>query len=196
MRERNKLEKCTGLACPHNYQFILYYASAHTHAFSRQLRTTNRQGKELKLPRILLISWQVPCLQTEAPATAVTWAAVTWLLHVMRCPHQSLHHTPAPSPTTKIIIPISMWSFSSSFEMTTFALLYLLQPYTPARRLQSASDTRTFVTARVNTKTFGKRSFSYTGPSAWKGLQQTLRHSDSASSFKAASKTHLFNNYF
>ena len=27
-------------------------------------------------------------------------------------------------------------------------------------------------------------------------LSQTLRHSDSTSSFKAALKTHLFNNYF
>ena len=30
----------------------------------------------------------------------------------------------------------------------------------------------------------------------WNNLPQTLRHSDSTSSFKAALKTHLFNNYF
>ena len=71
----------------------------------------------------------------------------------------------------------------------------LLQPYTPARQLRSASDTRTFVTPRVNTKTFGERSFSYAGPSVWNNLPQTLRHSDSAPSFKAALKTHRFNNY-
>ena len=41
-----------------------------------------------------------------------------------------------------------------------------------------------------------ERSFSYAGPSVWNNLPQTLRHSDSASSFKAALKTHLFNNYF
>ena len=35
----------------------------------------------------------------------------------------------------------------------------VLQPYTPARQLRSASDTRTFVTLRVNTKTFGDRFF-------------------------------------
>ena len=67
-----------------------------------------------------------------------------------------------------------------------------VQPYTPARQLQSASDTRTFVTPRVNTKTFGERSFSYAGPSVWNDLPQT----DSTSSFKAALKMHLFNNYF
>ena len=32
------------------------------------------------------------------------------------------------------------------------------------------------------------------GPSVWNNLPQTLRHSDSASFFKAALKTHLFNN--
>ena len=49
---------------------------------------------------------------------------------------------------------------------------------------------------RVNTKTFGEISFSYASLSVWNTLPQTLRHSDSASSFKAALKTHLFNNYF
>ena len=39
-------------------------------------------------------------------------------------------------------------------------------------------------------------SFSYAGPSVWNNLPQTLHHSDSTSSFKAALKTHLFNNYF
>ena len=64
----------------------------------------------------------------------------------------------------------------------------LLQPYTPARQLRSASDTRTFVTPRVNTKTFGERSFSYAGPSVWNNLPQTLRHSDSTSSSKPPSR--------
>ena len=49
---------------------------------------------------------------------------------------------------------------------------------------------------RVNTKTFGEISFSYASLSVWNTLPQTLRHSDSASSFKATLKTHLFNNYF
>ena len=46
------------------------------------------------------------------------------------------------------------------------------------------SDTRTFVTPRVNTKTLDERSFSDAGPSVWSSLLQTLRHSDSASSLK------------
>ena len=47
-----------------------------------------------------------------------------------------------------------------------------------------------------NTKTCIERSFSYTGPSVCNNLPQTLSHSDSASSFKATLKMHLFNNYF
>ena len=72
----------------------------------------------------------------------------------------------------------------------------LLQPYTPARQLRSASDAGTFFIPCANTKTFDERSFPYTGSSVWNKLPQTLRHSDSASSFKAALKTHLLNNYF
>ena len=71
----------------------------------------------------------------------------------------------------------------------------LLQTFTPARQLRSVSDTRTFVTPRVNTKTFSERTFSYAGPFVWNNLPQTLRHSDSSSSFKADLKTHLFSNY-
>ena len=48
----------------------------------------------------------------------------------------------------------------------------------------------------MNTKTFGERYFSYAGPSVWNNLPQALCHSDSASSFGAALRTHLFNNCF
>ena len=72
----------------------------------------------------------------------------------------------------------------------------ILQPYTPTRQLRSTADSRTFVTPRVNIKTLGERTVSYIGPSVWNRLPQTLRQSDSFSSFKAASKTHLFNNSF
>ena len=77
---------------------------------------------------------------------------------------------------------------SASVPMSGTAPQYLfnfLQPYTPARQLRSASDTRTFVNPHVNMKTFGERSFSYAGPSLWNNLPQMLHLSDSASSFKA-----------
>ena len=106
---------------------------------------------------------------------------------------ETLHWLPV---THRIQYKISTICFNSISGTAPQYLSDLLQPYTPARQLRSASDTRTVVAPRVNTKTFGERSFSYTGPSVWNNLPQTLRHSDSTSSFKAALKTHLFNNYF
>ena len=106
---------------------------------------------------------------------------------------ETLHWLPV---THRIQYKISTICFNSISGTAPLYLSDLLQPYTPARQLRSASDTRTFVTPRVNTKTFGERSFSCAGPSVWNNLPQTLRHSDSTSSFKAALKTHLFNNYF
>ena len=112
---------------------------------------------------------------------------------------ETLHWLPV---THHIQYKISTIYFNSISGTAPQYLSDLLQPYTPTRQLRSASDTRTFVTPppppppRVNTKTFGERSFSYAGPSVWNNLPQTPRHSDSTSSFKAALKTHLFNNYF
>ena len=48
----------------------------------------------------------------------------------------------------------------------------------------------------TNTKNIWWKIFCYADPSVWNNLPQTPRHPDSASSFKAALKTHLFNNYF
>ena len=99
----------------------------------------------------------------------------------------TLHWLPV---THRIQYKVSTICFNSISGTAPQYLSDLLQPYTPA------SDTRTLVTPRVNTKTFGERSFSYAGPSVWNNFPQTLRHSDSTFSFKAALKTHLFNNYF
>ena len=106
---------------------------------------------------------------------------------------ETLHWLPV---THRIQYKISTICFSSISGTAPQYLSDLLQPYTPARQLQSVSDTQTFFTSCVNTKTFGERSSSYAGPSLWNNLPQTLHHSDSTSSFKAALKTHLFNNYF
>ena len=107
--------------------------------------------------------------------------------------HETLHWLPV---THCIQYKIATSCFSSIYGTAPQYLSDLLQPYTPARQLRSASDTRTFVIPRVNPKTFGERSFSYAGPSLWNNFPQTLRHSDSTSSFKAALKTYRFNDYF
>ena len=109
--------------------------------------------------------------------------------------YQLIRRSPLPV-THRIQYKISTSCFSSISGTAPQYLSDLLQPYTPARQLQSVSDTGTFVTPHVNTKTFGERSFSYAGPSVWNKLPQTFCYSDSTSSFKAALKTHLFNNYF
>ena len=79
----------------------------------------------------------------------------------------TLHWLPV---THRIQYKISTICFNSISGTAPQYLSDLLQPYTPARQLRSASDTRTFVTPRVNTKTFGERSFSYAGPSVWNNL--------------------------
>ena len=119
------------------------------------------------------------------------------ILHWLPVTHRIQYKISTWLPVThRIQYKISTICFNSISVTAPQYLSNLLQPYTPARQLLSASDTRTFVTPRVNTKTFGERSFSYAGPSVWNNLPQTFRLSDSTSSFKAALKTHLFNNYF
>ena len=70
---------------------------------------------------------------------------------------ETLHWLPV---THCIQYKISTICFNSISGTAPQYMSDLLQPYTPARQLRSASDTRIFVTPRVNTKTFGERSFS------------------------------------
>ena len=74
----------------------------------------------------------------------------------------TLHWLPV---THRIQYKISTICFNSISGTAPQYLSDLLQPYTLARQLGSASDLRTFVTPRVNTKTFSEKSFSYVGPS-------------------------------
>ena len=106
---------------------------------------------------------------------------------------QTLHWLPIAH---RVQYKISTVCFSSLAGTAPQYLSDLLQPYTPTRQLRSASDTRTFRVPRVNTKTFGERSFSCAGPSVWNSLPKPLRHSDSPTSFRTTLKTHLFQKYF
>ena len=67
----------------------------------------------------------------------------------------------------------------------------LLELYTPARKLRSSSDTRTFKVPRRN-KQLGERAFSHFGPVVWNSLPHSVRHSSSLPSFKKNLKTYLF----
>ena len=104
---------------------------------------------------------------------------------------QSLHELQV---THRIQYTISTICFDSLSGKFPKYLSGLTQPYTPTRKLRSESDTSTFVSPRVNTNCSGKDHFSYTGPSVWNNLFQSVRHSDFSSLFKTARKTHLFKN--
>ena len=93
----------------------------------------------------------------------------------------SLHWLPV---THRIQYRISSICFNSLSGKFRQYLSDLIQPDTPTRNSRSASYTHTFVIPRVNTKLFGERLFSYTGPSVWNNLPRSVRHSDSSSSFK------------
>ena len=62
---------------------------------------------------------------------------------------------------------ISVICFSSLSGKSPQYLSDLIQPYSPTRKLRSASDTRTFVIPCVHSKLFGESPFSYAGPSIW-----------------------------
>ena len=86
---------------------------------------------------------------------------------------KTLHWLPV---THRIQYKISTICFNSISGTAPQYLSDLLQPYSPARQLRSASDTRTFVTPRVNIKTFGERSFSYAGPICLKHSATLILH--------------------
>ena len=44
----------------------------------------------------------------------------------------------------------------------------------------------------VRTLAYGQRSFAYSAPSTWNSLPQQVRSSDSVSTFRSQTKTHLF----
>ena len=68
----------------------------------------------------------------------------------------------------------------------------LLKIYTPSRQLRSSADICIMCIPAVNTKSYGERSFSYSGPTLWNTLPKDIRFSQSVSSFRSALKTHLF----
>ena len=68
----------------------------------------------------------------------------------------------------------------------------LLTVYTASRQLRSCSDNSVLRRPSVRTVSYGQRSFAYSAPSAWNALPQQVRSSDSVSTFRSRTKTHLF----
>ena len=71
----------------------------------------------------------------------------------------------------------------------------LLCVYSPSRQLHSSSDSRTLRIPHIKTKTSRHHSLSHAAPSVWNSLPHEIRHVQSATAFKTASKTHLFKSY-
>ena len=67
----------------------------------------------------------------------------------------------------------------------------LVSSYDPPRRLRSSS-TYLLNVPRVNTKTYGERSFTYAAPRVWNSLPLSIRQIKGLNQFKSELKTHLF----
>ena len=112
---------------------------------------------------------------------------ITPLLH-------SLHWLPVES---RIKYKIACLAFSAITKHGPIYLSDLIRPYTPARQLRSSTDTSTLYIPRVNAKSFGERSFSFSAPTIWNALPRSLRSSVlssdvSPAAFRQSLKTHFF----
>ena len=94
----------------------------------------------------------------------------------------------------RIHYKIATLCFRSLHGLAPSYLSDLLQPYRPSRLLRS-SDAGHLVVPRIHLNKYGKRTFSFNGPSVWNGLPPSLRNIQSFPAFKANLKTHLFRRY-
>jgi hypothetical protein len=74
-------------------------------------------------------------------------------------------------------------------------LCHLLQQYVPKRALRSSTK-ELLAIPKTNTATYGDRAFSIAGPKNWNRLPDTLRETQTLSSFKNGLKTFLFREAF
>ena len=87
---------------------------------------------------------------------------------------------------------ISTPCFNTFTNSSPGYIAHLLSVYTPSRHPSSSSDARTLRSPFVNTKSFGQREFSCTGPTQWNFLPYGLRHCESSPASKTALKIHFF----
>ena len=72
----------------------------------------------------------------------------------------------------------------------------LLMKYIPPRNLRSANKSLLQIPVKVNTHTYGQRSFSYAAPHLWNSLPEEIKNLNTIDSFKSALKTFLFIKHF
>ena len=105
-------------------------------------------------------------------------------------PHlASLHWLPIDS---RIKYKLACICYNSLSTNSPPYLSELLTVYTDSRQLRSCSDNSVLRRPSVRTVSYGQRSFAYSAPSAWNAFPQQVRSSDSVSTFRSRTKTHLF----
>ena len=72
----------------------------------------------------------------------------------------------------------------------------LLHIYTPSRTLRSSSGSSMLKIQQYKSKTYGFRTFTYSGPYVWNSLPQDIRQCSALPSFKTKVKTFPFPQYF
>ena len=106
---------------------------------------------------------------------------------------QSLHWLPI---NQRITYKTACLTFNAFKQTGPTYLTDLIHTYTPLRTLRSSTDTTVLSIPRVNTKSFGERSFSASAPLVWNSLPANLRLSSSSDSFRNGLKTHLFSHAY
>ena len=101
---------------------------------------------------------------------------------------RELHWLPIKS---RIHYKVILLTFSIVHGLSPHYMSELVSSYTPARALRSSAH-QLLQIPRRNTKTYGKRTFTYSGPTLWNSLPDSLRSEMNVHVFKRKLKTYLF----
>ena len=104
---------------------------------------------------------------------------------------KNLHWLPVEQ---RIQHKVLSFAFQSVHNIGPEYLNEIISWYAPTRVLRSGSQMLLAIPSKKDAqkKTYGERSFSFTGPSLWEPIPLLLKHSTSKESFKAKCKTYLF----
>jgi hypothetical protein len=106
---------------------------------------------------------------------------------------QTLHWLPIKA---RVDYKLSVLCHSFFTDSCPAYISELLTVYRPRRQLRSSTDPRVLSIPKVRTKTFGERSFAFSGPTQWNSLPPHIRSIDNAQTFKKSLKTFLFKLHF
>ena len=95
----------------------------------------------------------------------------------------------------RIIFKIAVQVFKCLNGYAPAYLKELINMYTPPRNLRSGNK-NLLAKPKINSISFGGRSFAYSAPQIWNSLSNSIKMSPSLSTFKKNLKTFLFNKHF